>query len=106
MRTRILLWGWLAGCSGDEGREPGPEGDVDCAALCEDKSLGCPNDDQCETQCDEFRAVCTAEADAVIACNYERPTSDFECNPVSGTTQVKAGICGDELSAYLECQGS
>ncbi len=81
----------------------GSSGDVTCAELCGEKSLGCPNDGDCLSECADFRSVCTEEADAVIACNYSRPSSDFQCNAAAGITQIKPGICATEQSAYNDC---
>ncbi len=92
-----------AASAGPAATETGAARPADCASLCQDKSLGCPNDSSCLTQCAEFRSKCTALADAVIACNYSKPMSDFQCNPVSKATQVKPTVCSDELRAYMAC---
>jgi hypothetical protein len=70
--------------------------------------LGCPNQSQCKSLCPRSlqgrSSTCLTATTKAYDCELQRPLTDFNCNPSSGTGGPKPGVCSVELQqAVMLC---
>jgi hypothetical protein len=68
-------------------------------------AVGCAGDDEasCVEGCQDARAMCPSETDALAACTAAQPTSDFQCDADFDEAELTTSACDSQLSALLAC---
>lgn len=98
-----------AGSAGSSDGTGGGDGTSGGEATCADycayvADLGCEADveQDCVDGCNEARATCPAETEALFTCFLEQPLSDYQCDAFDEVS-LDSDACDDQSDAFFDC---